>query len=297
MGKRIMKRLNKEHTAGIICTLPFTVGFLVFTIVPMLLSLYYSFTDYNIISKPHFVGLANYMEMFTRDKVFRKALRVTISYAVISVPLKLLFSLAVALLLEKKTRLTSFYRAVYYLPSIIGSSVAVAVLWKRIFAVDGVLNRVLTAVGIECSFPWLGNTKTALWVLILMTVWQFGSSMLTFLAALKQIPSSLMESARIDGGNRVQCFFRITVPLLTPTVFFNLVMQSINSFLAFSQCYIITKGNPMNSTLFYVVYMYQKAFEHSSMGYASAMAWVMLALVGTLTALLFATRKKWVYEG
>ena len=297
MGKRIMKRLNKEHTAGIICTLPFTAGFLVFTIVPMLLSLYYYCTDYNLISNPHFVGLANYVEMFTKDKVFRKALRVTISYAVISVPLKLLFSLAVALLLEQKTRFTSFYRAVYYLPSIIGSSVAVAGLWKRIFAVDGVLNRVFTAAGIECSFPWLGNTKTALWVLILMTVWQFGSSMLTFLAALKQIPSSLMESARIDGGNRVQCFFRITVPLLTPTVFFNLVMQSINSFLAFSQCYIITKGNPMNSTLFYVVYMYQKAFEHSSMGYASAMAWVMLVLVGTLTALLFATRKKWVYEG
>ena len=297
MIKKALNRLNREHIAGMICTLPFTIGFLVFTIVPMLLSLYYSFTDYNIISKPHFVGLSNYMEMFVKDKVFRKALKVTISYAVISVPLKLAFSLAIALLLERQTKMTSFYRAVYYLPSIIGGSVAVAVLWKRIFAVDGVLNRLLTSIGIECSFPWLGNTKTALWVLILMTVWQFGSSMLIFLAALKQIPMSLIESARIDGGNKIQCFFKIVIPLLTPTIFFNLVMQSINSFLAFSQCYIITKGNPMNSTLFYVVYMYQKAFEHSNMGYASAMAWVMLMIVGMVTAFLFTSKKYWVYEG
>ena len=172
-----------------------------------------------------------------------------------------------------------------------------AILWKRMFAIDGVINNLLAGIGIESSISWLGNTKTAIWVLILLAVWQFGSSMLIFLSSLKQIPVSLYEAAMVDGAGRAYRFFKITLPLLTPTIFFNLVMQMINGFLAFTQCYIITQGKPMNSTLLYTVYMYQQSFEFYNTGYGAALAWVMLLLIGLITLFLFATKKFWVYEG
>ena len=287
------KALSKESTAGIIFTLPFTIGFLLFMIVPMGISLYYSFCKYDILSPPVFTGLDNFVKMF-QDETFYKAIGVTFYFALVSVPLRLVFALIVAMLLLKNSKMSGFYRAAYYLPSIIGGSVAVAILWKRMFATDGVVNRLLGAVGIETTFAWLGNTKTAIWVLILLAVWQFGSSMLIFLSALKQISKELYEAAEVDGANGIQKFFRITLPLLTPTIFFNLVMQMINGFLAFTQSYIITQGKPMNSTLFYTVYMYQQSFEFYNTGYGAALAWVMLAIIGAITLLLFATKKFWV---
>ena len=289
------KALSKESTAGIIFTLPFTIGFLLFMIVPMGISLYYSFCKYDILSPPVFTGLDNFVKMF-QDETFYKAIGVTFYFALVSVPLRLVFALIVAMLLLNNSKMSGFYRAAYYLPSIIGGSVAVAILWKRMFATDGVVNRLLGAVGIETTFAWLGNTKTAIWVLILLAVWQFGSSMLIFLSALKQISKELYEAAEVDGANGIQKFFRITLPLLTPTIFFNLVMQMINGFLAFTQSYIITQGKPMNSTLFYTVYMYQQSFEFYNTGYGAALAWVMLAIIGAITLLLFATKKFWVYE-
>ena len=289
------KALSKESTAGIIFTLPCTIGFLLFMIVPMGISLYYSFCKYDILSPPVFTGLDNFVKMF-QDETFYKAIGVTFYFALVSVPLRLVFALIVAMLLLKNSKMSGFYRAAYYLPSIIGGSVAVAILWKRMFATDGVVNRLLGAVGIETTFAWLGNTKTAIWVLILLAVWQFGSSMLIFLSALKQISKELYEAAEVDGANGIQKFFRITLPLLTPTIFFNLVMQMINGFLAFTQSYIITQGKPMNSTLFYTVYMYQQSFEFYNTGYGAALAWVMLAIIGAITLLLFATKKFWVYE-
>ena len=291
----LKKALNKESTAGIIFTLPFTIGFLLFMIVPMGISLYYSFCDYDILSPPVFTGLDNFVKMF-QDETFYKTIGVTFYFAFVSVPLRLVFALIVAMLLLKNSKMSGFYRAAYYLPSIIGGSVAVAILWKRMFATDGVINRLLGAIGIETTFAWLGNTKTAIWVLILLAVWQFGSSMLIFLSALKQISRELYEAAEVDGANGIQKFFRITLPLLTPTIFFNLVMQMINGFLAFTQSYIITQGKPMNSTLFYTVYMYQQSFEFYNTGYGAALAWVMLAIIGAITLLLFATKKYWVYE-
>ena len=264
-------------------------------IVPMGISLYYSFCDYDILSPPEFTGLDNFVKMF-QDETFYKTIGVTFYFAFVSVPLRLVFALIVAMLLLKNSKMSGFYRAAYYLPSIIGGSVAVAILWKRMFATDGVINRLLGAVGIETTFAWLGNTKTAIWVLILLAVWQFGSSMLIFLSALKQISRELYEAAEVDGANGIQKFFRITLPLLTPTIFFNLVMQMINGFLAFTQSYIITQGKPMNSTLFYTVYMYQQSFEFYNTGYGAALAWVMLAIIGAITLLLFATKKYWVYE-
>lgn len=288
--------LNKESVAGVVFTLPFILGFLLFMLVPMGISLYYSFCDYNILSPPVFTGFKNYINMF-HDETFFKAIGVTFYYALVSVPLRLIFALMVAMILLKTTKASGFYRAAYYLPSIIGGSVAVSILWKRMFAIDGVVNKLLSVFGLEEGISWLGNTKTAIWTLIILAVWQFGSSMLVFLSSLKQIPATLYEAARVDGANSVTQFFKVTLPLLTPTIFFNLVMQMINGFLAFTQCYIITQGKPMNSTLFYTVYMYQQSFEYYNTGYGAALAWVMLAIVGLMTLFLFATKRFWVYEG
>lgn len=288
---KLRRFINREDVAGVICTLPLTIGMLVFMLVPMGLSLYYSLCKYNILSPPEFIGLGNYAKMFS-DETFYKSILVTFRFAFVSVPLRLIFALAVAMLLLRSTKATGFYRAAFYLPSIIGGSVAVSILWKRMFAIDGVINGIFNMEG----YSWLGNTKTAIWTLIILAVWQFGSSMLIFLSALKQIPSSLYESAGIDGANRFRQFWSITFPLLTPTIFFNLVMQMIQGFLAFTQCYIITQGKPMNSTLFYTVYMYQQSFEFKNTGYGAALAWVMLAIIGLITAILFATKRFWVFE-
>ena len=294
--KALKQQLSKESVAGVLFTLPFTIGFLLFMIVPMGISLYYSFCDYDILSPPVFTGLKNFISMF-QDETFFKTLKVTFFFAFVSVPLKLLFALIVAMLLLENSKMSGFYRAAYYLPSIIGGSVAVSILWKRMFAMDGVVNKLLGMVGIQTSFSWLGDTRTAIWVLILLVVWQFGSSMLIFLSSLQQVPQSLYEAAEVDGASAPAKFFKITLPLLTPTIFFNLVMQMINGFLAFTQCYIITQGKPMNSTLLYTVYMYKQSFEFYNTGYGAALAWVMLAVIGLITLFLFATKRFWVYEG
>lgn len=295
-AERMRSYFNRESVAGVVFTLPFILGFLLFMIVPMGISLYYSFCDYNILSAPKFTGLKNYISMF-QDETFYKAIGVTFYYALVSVPLRLIFALAVAMALLKNSKASGFYRAAYYLPSIIGGSVAVSILWKRMFAIDGVINKLLSVFGLNEGIAWLGNTKTAIWTLIILAVWQFGSSMLIFLSSLKQIPASLYEAARVDGASAVRQFFKVTLPLLTPTIFFNLVMQMINGFLAFTQCYIITQGKPMNSTLFYTVYMYQQSFEYYNTGYGAALAWVMLGIVGMITLVLFATKRFWVYDG
>jgi ABC-type sugar transport systems, permease components len=296
MIKAIHTFINKESRAGIIFCLPFIIGFLAFLVIPMGWSLYYSFCNYDILSPPVFIGLNNYKNMFLNDVTFWNAIKATLRFVVASVPLRLVFALIVAMILFRASKLTGFYRAAYYLPSIIGGSVAVAVLWKRLFAADGVVNSILRIMGFSGTISWLGNTKTAIWTLIILAIWQFGSSMLIFLAALKQIPTELYEASEVDGANAFKKFFRITLPLLTPTIFFNLVMQLINGFLAFTQSLIITEGRPMDTTLFYAVNMYFQAFKFNNAGYASAMAWVMLFLIAALTFILFKTKKFWVYD-
>ncbi|HEY9575932.1 MAG TPA: sugar ABC transporter permease [Lachnospiraceae bacterium] len=296
MRTKIYKFINEESTSGFVFSLPFTIGFVMFLLVPMLMSLYYSFCEYNILTPAKFTGLNNYIKIFTNDKTFLNSLKATFYFAFVSVPLKLIFALIVALILEKNSRMSGFYRAAYYLPSIIGGSVAVAVLWKRMFAVDGTINSLLQLMGIECHKAWLGDTKTAIWTLIILTVWQFGSSMLVFLASLKQIPAELYEAAKVDGSGKINSFFKLTLPLLTPTIFFNLVMQMISGFLAFTQSLIITQGKPMDTTLFYAVYMYQQSFQFGNAGYGAAMAWLMLIIIGLFTLVLFKTKKYWVYN-
>ena len=293
---RLKQFLFKDNVAAVIMVSPFVIGFLMFFIVPMGISLYYSFTDFNILRAPSFVGLDNYRRMLT-DNLLRQSLGATFYFAFASVPLRLIFALAVAMLLFKSTKMMGIYRAMYYLPSMLGGSVAVAILWRRMFFVTGTFNSILGFFGLPDDFAWLGHTSTAIWTLILLAVWQFGSSMLIFLAGLKQIPESYYEAARIDGANKIRIFFKITLPLITPTIFFNLVMQTINGFLAFNQAFLITQGGPMNSTNFFALYMYNHTFAWGNAGYASALAWMMLVMLGAFTGLLFLTKRFWVYEG
>ena len=295
VNNRLIQRLTDEKVAGYIFILPFAIGFLAFLCFPMLMSLVFSFTKYNILSSPSFIGFENYKTMFTSDKLFWQSFWVTIKYVIFSVPLRLVMALLVAMLLVRKSKASGFFRAIFYLPSIIGSSVAVAILWKRLFASNGVINGLLGTIGIESNIAWLGRVDTALWTLIILAVWQFGSSMLIFLAGLKQIPVYLYEAATVDGISKWKKFTKITLPMLTPTIFFNLINQLINGFMAFTQSFIITEGKPLNSTLFYVVYMYQNSFKYNKLGYGCAMAWFMVIVVGTLTAIIFLSQKKWVY--
>lgn len=276
--------------------MPFIIGFIMFLAVPMGLSFYYSFCDYNILTPAKLSGVGNYIKMFTGDKTFWASVKATFYFAFVSVPLRLIFALIVAMILFRQTKMTGIYRAAYYLPSILGGSVAISILWKRMFAADGVVNILLNSMGMDIHFNWIGNTGTAIWVLILLSVWQYGSSMLIFLSAMKQIPGELYEAAEADGAGGVKKFFRITLPLLTPTIFFNLIIQLIGGFLAFTQSLIITQGKPMDTTLFYALYMYQQTFTFNKAGYGSAMAWTMLAFIGLLTLLLFKTKKYWVYD-
>ncbi len=285
-----------DNLAGYLFIAPWLLGFFAFTIIPILTSLYYSFTDYDLLSKPVFAGVANFKAMF-RDEVFWKSLAVTFHYAFISVPLRLGFALFVAMLFHRKAKMLRLYQTVYYLPSIIGGSIAVAVMWRRLFMADGAVNAGLAVVGIKSDISWIGNPRTALWTLIILATWQFGSSMLIFLAGLKQIPDSYYEAADIDGANFLQKFIKITIPHLTPLIFFNLVMQLINGFTVFTQAFVVSGGSgaPMNSTLMYALYLYKKAFEYYQMGYGSAMAWVLVLIISFFTALIFRSSSFWVY--
>ncbi|HML45746.1 MAG TPA: sugar ABC transporter permease, partial [Clostridia bacterium] len=220
---------------------------------------------------------------------------VTFKFALFQVPIKLGFSLMVALILARNTRAVPAYRAAFYIPSLMGGSVAVALLWKQLFAYEGVINRVLGALGMPAQTKWLSDPSTALGVLVALGVWQFGSSMLIFLAAIKNIPQSYHEAAIVDGAGPVKRFFKITIPMLTPILFFNLINQTIGSFQAFNSSYLITQGKPLNTTLYYGVHLYNRAFTYYEMGYGSAMAWFMLLIIAALTAIIFRSSSAWVY--
>jgi len=266
-----------------------------FTAIPMILSLYFSFTRYDVFTPPSWNGLQNYLDMMQDPKVI-KSLQVTFTYVLLSVPLQLVFALMLAVILYRDMRGVRVYRAVYYLPSLFGGSVAIAILWRQLFNREGVINQLLALFGIQGK-NWIATPSTALYTLIVLAVWQFGSSMVIFLGGLKQISSQYYEAAQIDGAGKIRTFFYITLPLLTPIVFFNIVMTIINSFQAFTPAYIISggRGSPLDSTLFYTLYLYIKGFQHFSMGYASALAWVLLLIIGVTTAVMFAIGKTWVY--
>ncbi|AYV67720.1 MULTISPECIES: carbohydrate ABC transporter permease [Niallia] len=290
-------RALKDNLSGYAFISPFIIGFTTFTVVPMLISLYLSFTNYDLFTTPTWIGLGNYKEMFFGDEKFWKSLSVTFYYVLAGVPLRLMFALFVAMLLNQNMKGIGIYRVLFYLPSIIGGSVAVAIMWRNIFGNEGVINALLFFMGIDKKILWYQDPTSALWTLILLAVWQFGSSMLIFLAGLKNIPPTYYEAASVDGANAIRKFFKITLPLLSPIIFFNLVMQTISAFMTFTPAYIISKGEggPLDGTLLYPLYLFQKAFNFFQMGYASAMAWVMLIIVGLTTLILFKTSSLWVY--
>ncbi|MDR1278507.1 MAG: sugar ABC transporter permease [Treponema sp.] len=290
------QRRLMENISGFSFISPWLIGFLAFTALPILFSLYYSFTEYDILGSPVFNGVKNFRRMMG-DELFWKSLGVTFYYAFVSVPLRLVFAFFVALLFKRASRAVRVYQAVYYLPSIVGGSIAVAVMWRRLFMADGALNAALQAIGINSTLSWIGEPSFAIWTLIILAAWQFGSSMLIFLAGLRQIPLTYYEAARVDGANIFRQFLSVTLPQMTPIIFFNLIMQLINGFTVFTQAFVVSGGNgdPQNATLVYALYLYQRAFKYYNMGYSSAMAWILVLIIGVFTGIIFKTSNKWVY--
>ena len=291
-----LARAWRRNGAGYMFLLPWLVGFFGLTLGPTLASLYLSFTNFDLLSPPRWIGLENYEYMFTADARFWQALKVTFTYVIWSVPLKLLVALGIAMLLDKGIRGAGLYRALFYLPSLIGASVAVAVLWRKLFDRDGIANQLLALLGYHGE-PWLNHPDYALGTLVILAIWQFGSPMIIFLAGLRQIPTDLYEAASMDGARRVRQFFFITLPLLAPVIFFNLVLQTIEAFKAFTQAFVVSggTGGPVDATLFYTLYLYEEAFANFRMGYAAALAWVLLVIIGIFTAISFFTSRYWVY--
>lgn len=285
-----------QDRAAFLFLAPWFAGFFLVTLGPMLASLYLSFTQYNVLSPPEWVGIDNYARMFTRDPRYLKSVAVTFTYVLTSVPLLLLFALILALILNTGLRFLPLYRAIFYLPSLLGTSVAIAILWRRVFGGEGLLNAFLAMFGYDGP-SWIGDPDSALGTLVLLNVWTFGSAMIIFLAGLRQIPTSLYEAASVDGAGRWQRFRRITLPMLTPVLFFNLVLNIIGAFQAFTPAFIVSSGTggPADSTLFYTLYLYQEGFVRLNMGYASAMAWILLLIIAVFTALLFRTGRRWVF--
>lgn len=283
-----------DNMVGYIFSLPFIIGFLAFTLIPIAVSMYYSVTDYKLGQTPAFIGIKNYLELL-KDERFINSVKVTLIYVVTSVPTKLIFALFVAYLLTQGRRGVTFYRSLYYVPSLIGGSIAVALVWKTIFSRKGLANTILASLGLQ-KLSWLGDPKLSMGILVLMSAWQFGSSMIIFAAGLKEIPGSYYEAAEIDGANKWQRFLSITLPCLSPIILYNLVMQTITAFMAFTQAFVITQGGPNDATNFYALYVYNHAFKWSNMGYASAMSWLMLVLISVITLILFKSSKFWVFS-
>lgn len=285
--------------AGYLFLTPWLIGFFGLTLGPALVSLYLSFTDFDLLRSPNWVGTANYVRIATADPKFVSAMHVTFAYVALAVPLKLTFALAVAVMLNKGIRGLTLYRALFYLPSLIGASVAIAVLWRQLFEGDGLFNQFLSLFGIHGP-SWVSNPDYSLYTLVALSIWQFGSPMIIFLAGLRQLPKDVYEAAEIDGASRRQQFWKITLPLLTPVIFFNVVVQTIDAFKAFTPAFIISggTGGPIDSTLFYTLYLYQEAFAYFRMGYASALAWILVVIVAAFTAFAFLTSRYWVhYDG
>ena len=282
--------------AGYMFLLPWLTGFFALTLGPVVASLYLSFTDFDLLRDPRWIGLENYARIATSDPKFSAAMRVTFLYVALAVPFKLIFALAVAMILNRGIAGLPLYRAMFYLPSLLGASVAIAVLWRKVFAGDGLVNQLLAQFGIEGP-SWISNPDYSLYTLVALTVWQFGSPMIIFLAGLRQIPRGLYEAAEVDGATRAQQFWLVTLPLLTPVIFFNAVVQTIDAFKAFTPAFIISSGTggPIDSTLFYTLYLYQEAFAFFRMGYAAALAWILVVIIAAFTAFSFLTSRYWVH--
>lgn len=298
-SQRIRARLSpksREAIAGYVFLLPWLLGFLGLTLGPMIASFWLSFTRYDLLSSPKWIGTQNYANLFN-DSRFLHSIRVTLIYVVVSVPLKLAFALLLAMMLNRGLRGLNVYRAIYYVPSLLGTSVAIAVLWRQIFGDTGVINTLLRDIGWHNPPSWLADPSYSIYALIALAVWEFGSPMIIFLAGLRQIPRDFYEAARVDGAGYMAQFRKITLPLLTPLIFFNLVLQMIGAFQAFTQAYVVSggTGGPVDSTLFYTLYLYQQAFGSLKFGYGAAMASLLFAAIAIFTGAIFFSSRYWVF--
>lgn len=290
------RKLKTRHgRAGHLFLTPWFIGFAGLTAGPMLASLYLAFTRYNLLTPPQWIGTGNFTRMLS-DPHFLNSAKVTATYVFVSVPLQLALALFLAVVLDKGLRGLPIYRSAYYLPSLLGGSVAVAVLWRQVFGHDGLVNAVLAVFGVQGS-SWLQNTSTALGTLIILNIWTFGSPMIIFLAGLRQIPHDLYESALLDGAGPIRRFWSITIPMLTPIIFFNVIIQFINAFQAFTPAFVVSSGTggPNGATMFYTLYLYLQGFRNFDMGYAAALGWVLLLAIALLTAINFIASRYWVF--
>lgn len=287
---------RRQSLAAYLFLAPWLVGLIGVTIGPTVASLIISFTRYNLLSAPQWIGLGNYRGLL-HDSYYIKSIEVTLIYVGISVPLKLVFALVLAVALNRGLRGLSFYRTVYYVPSLLGTSVAIAIAWRQLFGSAGLVDQALEFLGWKNPPDWIADPHTALYSLIALAIWEFGAPMIIFLAGLRQIPGELYEAANVDGASHLRQFSMITLPLLTPLILFNLVLQVIFSFQAFTPSYVISggTGGPVNSTLFYTLYLYQQAFGQLNMGYGSAMAWLLMAAIALVSGALFFSSRYWVF--
>lgn len=297
MKKQVSTALSgykKRDYQAFIYILPWIIGLLLLQLYPFITSLYYSFTDYTIGAKPNWIAAENYMKLFTVDNEFWNSLKVTILYTLYTVPGKLIMALAVAMFLNRNIKGINLIRTLFYIPSLFGGSVAIAILWKLMFLDNGVINAMLSSLNLPI-IQWLGDPKVALKTISMLEIWQFGSSMVMFLAALKQVPRSLYEAANIDGAGRVRTFFNITVPQITPIIFFNMIMQIIQALQNFTSSFVITEGGPLKSTYVLGMKLYNEGFSYFKMGYASAISWVIFVLIMIITMALFRSSSAWVF--
>ncbi|MYW69373.1 ABC transporter permease subunit [Streptomyces sp. SID8379] len=294
--KSARRRRREQQWPAYVFLSPWMIGAVVLTLVPMAVSLYLSFTDYNLFDPPHWVGLRNYTEMLTEDPRYWRSVGTTLLYVVIAVPLKLGLALGAAMLLKNLGRGRAFYRSAFYAPSLLGASMSIALVWRALYNDGGTIPNLLDSIGIHTG-GWVGNPDLAIYVVVALTAWQFGAPMVIFLAGLQQISPDLYEAAALDGAGRWRQFVSITVPMLSPVVFFNLVLEMIQSFQVFTPAFVVSNGSgrPADSINFYTLYLYERGFTASHMGYAAAMAWLLLIAIGVITLILFRTSRSWVF--
>ncbi len=285
--------MSKKYI-GLWFIIPWLIGFLMFTLYPFISSFVLSFTEYNIIDPPAFAGFNNYIYMFTQDPDFWSSMLATFKYVFFTVPLKLAFALFIAFILNFELKGINLYRTAYYIPSILGGNIAISVLWRFLFSTNGLINQTVGVFGAE-PLPWFSSAFGAMVTISLLRIWEFGSAMLIFLAALKEIPRDLYDAAAVDGAGKVKTFFKVTMPLLTPIIFFNLVMQMIHAFQEFNGPYMITNGGPMKETYLFSMLIYDNSFKYFNMGYASAISWVLFVIIMAFTLMVFKSSSYWVY--
>ncbi len=288
------RKLKRKQYMGLLFIMPWVIGFLVLQLYPLVSSFYFSLTEYNIMSKPEFIGLQNYKKLLTADNDFWNSLRVTVIYTVFTVPGKLIVALMVAMVMNKNMKGINAIRTIYYLPSLFGGSIAVSILWKLMFQDQGIVNSILNVFHIP-SVQWLGSTKMALPTIILLNFWQFGSAFVMFLAALKNVPADLYEAADIDGAGGMTKFFRITLPQISSIIFFNVIMQTITALQSFAGPMVITGGGPLKSTYVLGLKLYTEAFSYYKMGYACAVSWIIFIMITIVTLVLFRFSSMVVY--